>query len=67
MNPELEIIDTLIKKNNKTFVYTQRIKGLIKGWESVSSGLRYSGRNDSADIIDRCIEELTTFLLLEGK
>jgi hypothetical protein len=55
MNPELEIIDTLIKKNNKTFVYTQRIKGLIKGWENVSSGLRYSGRNDSADIIDRCI------------
>lgn len=64
MNPKLEIIDTLVEKNNKTFVYTQRIKGLIKGWENTSIALRSKNETIAADIIDGCIDNLKAFLLL---
>ena len=54
-------------KNAHRVVSVQKIKGLIKGWETVSMGLRGVGRHDSADIIDQCIDELAAFLLLERK
>ena len=49
------------------YIDIQKIKGLIRGWQSTSMALRKEGRHSSADIIDRCIDELTAFLLLERK
>lgn len=54
-----------ISKGDK-FISIQKVKGLIKGWQSLSNNLRNSENHDSADIVDRCIDELAAFLLLEG-
>ena len=49
------------------YVDIQKIKGLIRGWQNTSMALRIEGKHDSADVVDRCIDELTAFLLLEGR
>lgn len=49
------------------YINIQKIKGLISGWQSTSVALRTEGKHDSADIVDKCIDELTAFLLLERK
>ena len=49
------------------YINIQKIKGLVRGWQSTSMALRMEGKYDSAGVIDKCIEELTVFLSLERK
>ena len=55
------------KEKMEKCINIQKIKGLTRGWQSTSMALRKEGKHDSADIVDRCIDELTAFLLLEGR
>lgn len=54
MDPESKI---------ESFVNVQKIKGLISGWQSMSMALRKEEKHEPADVIDRCIDELSILLL----
>ena len=49
------------------FINIQKIKGLIKGWQSLSDSLKNKKDYNSANIVDRCIDELTALLSLFTK